>query len=402
MSSTTPGSDPDRPHDAGGVDGEPESETVDSAPESAAASDAPEPGDAAEASAPEPEATAAPIDEPEPVAEPGSPEPEPETPAYEPEPVRRRTSPSRAATSPSPSSAAEPVAEPEPVTQPDATARLDAAVERANAPVAADPNDVGDADVPVPIAADSVRRETYVPAATVAAGTAAGAATLAPEPDAVPAAFAAPQTIYVQAPTPPKTRGNRGFGVLVALIGTIAFAALYAGVSYLLLLGQGDAVQASSVFTQFVARPVFWVPIIATFVGFALLAVIVNRGPWWYYAVFGLLVGVLVYFSYIGAALLTVEAWTLTRRAGERIPPPALARPVRDHRCGRGARDPDLVRRMDRGTWPHGRRAQPARTRGLRPRTRGRPAAAARLSERCRGGRGAEARRPATLLCRGW
>ena len=69
-------------------------------------------------------------------------------------------------------------------------------------------------------------------------------------------------------------------------------------------------------FAQFVARPVFWVPIIATFVGFALLAAIVNRGPWWYYAVFGLLVGVLVYFSYIGAALLTVEAWTLTVEQG--------------------------------------------------------------------------------------
>jgi hypothetical protein len=291
MSSTTPGSDPDRPHDADGVDGEPETETVDSAPESAAASDAPEP-----------EATAAPIDEPEPVAE-REPVAEPVTPAYEPEPEPVVV-------------AAEPVAEPEPVTQPDATARLDAAVERANAPVAADPDDVGDADVPVPIAADSVRRETYVPAATVAAGTAAGAATLAPEPDAVPAAFAAPQTVYVQAPTPPKARGNRGFGVLVALIGTVAFAALYAGISYLLLLGQGDAVQANSVFTQFVARPVFWVPIVATFVGFALLAVIVNRGPWWYYAVFGLLVGVLVYFSYIGAALLTVEAWTLTVEQG--------------------------------------------------------------------------------------
>ena len=274
------------------------------------------------------------------------------------------------------------------MTQPDATARLDAAVERANAPVAADPNDVGDADVPVPIAADSVRRETYVPAATVAAGTAAGAATLAPEPDAVPAAFAAPQTIYVQAPTPPKARGNRGFGVLVALIGTVAFAALYAGISYLLLLGQGDAVQANSVFTQFVARPVFWVPIVATFVGFALLAVIVNRGPWWYYAVFGLLVGVLVYFSYIGAALLTVEAWTLTVEQGNEFLRQRWLDPFAITACGRGARDPDLVRRLDRGAWPHGRRAQPPRTRGLRPRARRRPAAAARLSTVSRRPRG--------------
>src|SRR4030095_1877185 len=57
---------------------------------------------------------------------------------------------------------------------------------------------------------------------------------------------------------------------------------------------------------------VFWVPVVACFVGFALLALIVNRGAWWYYAVFGLLVGVLVYFSYIVATLLTLQPWTLS------------------------------------------------------------------------------------------
>jgi hypothetical protein len=46
------------------------------------------------------------------------------------------------------------------------------------------------------------------------------------------------------------------------------------------------------------------------FIGFMLLAVIVNRGPWWYYAVFGLLVAVLVYLAYLGGALATVQAWT--------------------------------------------------------------------------------------------
>ena len=309
MSSTTPGSDPDRPHDAEPVDGDvppdadadavrptrPRSLRRPSLPRHPSPTCRPNPSSSRPTRSmpspppPEPEATAAPMDEPE-HRRAGV---RARAPSLSPWP-RRSPSPSR-------------------WRQPDATARLDAAVERANAaPVASDPNDVGDADVPAPVAADSVRRETYVPAATVAAGTAAGAATLAPEPDAVPAALAAPQTIYVQAPTPPKSRGNRGFGVLVALIGTVAFALLYAGVSYLVLLVQRDAVEAGTVFAQFVVQPVFWVPIVACFLGFALLAAIVNRGAWWYYAVFGLLVGVLVYFSYIGAALLTVEAWTMT------------------------------------------------------------------------------------------
>ncbi len=194
---------------------------------------------------------------------------------------------------------------------PDATARLDAAVERANAGPAASDADSSTGEVPEPVPADSVRRETYVPAATVGGG-AAGAATLAPPPASEPVA-PAPQTIYVQAPTPPKARGNRGFGMLVALIGTVLFALLYAGVAYLLIssygAGRGDGIR---VLTEFLVQPVFWVPVLAFFIGFALLAAVVNRGAWWFYAVFGLLVGVLVYFSYIGGSLLTVEAWTLT------------------------------------------------------------------------------------------
>ncbi len=198
-----------------------------------------------------------------------------------------------------------------------ATARLDAAVQRANAdPAASETDGIDEEDasvIPPPVAAGSVRRETYVPAATVAAGTAAGAATLAEERQPVYVApQPAPQTIYVQAPTPPKSAGNRAFGVLVALVGAAAFALLYAAVAYLLLLGQGDAALANEVFTQFLTRAVFWVPIAAFFIGFTVLAAIVNRGPYWTYAVFGLVIAVLVYFSYIGGSLLTVEAWTLT------------------------------------------------------------------------------------------
>lgn len=205
--------------------------------------------------------------------------------------------------------------EPEPE---DPQSRLDAAVQRANAVPAGSDERVD--ETPEPVAADSVRRETYVPpaAAAGAAGGAAGAATLAPEPQG-------PQTVYVQAPTPPKAKTNRGFGVLVALIGTAVFAALYAGVAYLLFVGQ-YGFESPEQYLEFLQRPTFYVPIIATFVGFALLAVIINRGPWWAYAVFGLLVGVLTYFSYIGAVLLFVQAWTLTpQEAADTIRPHFLS-----------------------------------------------------------------------------
>lgn len=296
MSSTTPGPDPERPHDPDAVDGGPAGDA-----EAAAADTGAHEPLADEPS--EPAASEPPAAEPEPPVEE---HPADETPEAEPEPEPAAAESTSVEPEPM---AAEPVA-PEPVApEPaaDDAARLDEAVLRATAaPVAAD--EVGEHGAPEPVPAGSVRRETYVPAATVAAGTAAGAATLAPEPAPAPA----PQTVYVQAPTPPRRRGNRGFGVLVALVAAVVFALLYAGIAYLLLLGQTDASQAASVFNQFLLRPVFWLPVLATFVGFALLAVIVNRGAWWYYAVFGLLVGVLVYLSYLGAALLTVEAWSLT------------------------------------------------------------------------------------------
>ena len=220
---------------------------------------------------------------------------------------RSPTSPSRA------EPATPPAYEPEPEAT---TSRLDEAVARANAGAATSDDDgVDDADrddivdaTPAPVPAGSVRRETYVPASTAVAGGAAGAATLAPEPVAV-APAPAPQTIYVQAPVAPRAKGNRGFGILVALVGTVLFALLYAAIGYLLLLGEPDP---SGVFAQFLMRAVFWVPVVAFFVGFMLLAVIVNRGPWWAYAVFGLLVAAFVYFSYIGGALITVQAWTLS------------------------------------------------------------------------------------------
>ncbi|MGW9630845.1 hypothetical protein ACWGST_09080 [Agromyces sp. NPDC055520] len=203
-----------------------------------------------------------------------------------------------------------------------ATSRLDEAVERASAhPAPEESNGIDDLDAasaPSPVAADAVRRETYVPAATVAAGAggaagAAGAATLAEGPEPVYVApQPGPQTIYVQAPTPPKAKGNRGFGVLVALIGTVAFGVLYAAIAYALYVSYGAPAGEAIGIAEFLVEPTFWAPVAAFFIGFALLAAIVNRGPWWTYAVFGLLVGVLVYFAYIGGALLAVQAWTLT------------------------------------------------------------------------------------------
>ena len=119
--------------------------------------------------------------------------------------------------------------------------------------------------------------------------------------------------IYIQAPTAPRYKSNRGPGVLIALLSTVIFAALYAVVAFVLSgIGSLSIADTASKFTDFIVLPIFYVPVIFFFVAFALLVLIVNRGGWWAYVLFGFLVAVVVYFSYIGAALLSVQAWNFT------------------------------------------------------------------------------------------
>ncbi|WP_043668784.1 hypothetical protein [Clavibacter michiganensis] len=111
------------------------------------------------------------------------------------------------------------------------------------------------------------------------------------------------QPIYVQAPTPPEKRGNRGFGVLIAVVAAILFALLYSlGTALLASVRNPDAF--GDVFGRYLMSPVFYVPTIAFLVFFVLLALLVNRGRWWAFVLGGLPVAILVYAAYVGTRLL--------------------------------------------------------------------------------------------------
>ncbi len=111
------------------------------------------------------------------------------------------------------------------------------------------------------------------------------------------------QPIYVQAPVPPEKRGNRGFGVLIAVVAAILFALLYSlGTALLASVRNPDAF--GDVFGRYIASPVFYVPTIAFLVFFVLLALLVNRGKWWAFVLGGLPVAILVYAAYVGTRLL--------------------------------------------------------------------------------------------------
>ncbi|NUU06988.1 hypothetical protein [Leifsonia sp. C5G2] len=219
------------------------------------------------------------------------------------------------------------IAEPEPVTasddevaaaiarnsaQPGATAAGDATVDTAS-PV--------ESATPVIVAAEAanVRQADTagVPdTATAAYGTAPAAAATA----AVTAAAPAPQPvapIYLQRPEPPKKKSNRGVGILIALVGTVAFAVLWVAA----VLVVGSLLTPSNEFGP-ALREFFtggnavglrgWAPVLAFFIGMVVLVQILNRARWWAYILGGLFVAVFVYFVYIGASLIEGQYWLRT------------------------------------------------------------------------------------------
>jgi hypothetical protein len=154
-------------------------------------------------------------------------------------------------------------------------------------------------------AAAPVAQNAWTAEPTTTDSAATGPTTTEPATVAAPAA----STVYVSTPTPPKNKGNRGAGILIAVLATVVFAVVYALVvtGIFALNRQGDVFND---LTRYVVTPAFWATAIVFFLAFILLIAIANRGGWWWYVIGGFFVGVIVYFGYIGATLLT-NAWDL-------------------------------------------------------------------------------------------
>ena len=127
--------------------------------------------------------------------------------------------------------------------------------------------------------------------------------------DQAPGAPVAPavQTVYVTAPVPPKLRGNRGVGTLLAVVATIVFAILLAVIAaiYTAIAGPDGFVTAfTSWLIGFVSGPLFSLPVLVFLILFVLFVLIVNRASWAIYVLGSFLLAVAVYFASIGLLLL--------------------------------------------------------------------------------------------------
>jgi hypothetical protein len=126
----------------------------------------------------------------------------------------------------------------------------------------------------------------------------------APAPAAPTASSGIPGgEIYSQAPTPvhvvhpaqPVRRGNRLFGTVVALLGTVAFAVVYAAVALIFFAVNPAVDNAVATLTRFLANFAFIVPVAFFAIAFILLVLILNRAGWWAYIIGGFVVAAVVY-----------------------------------------------------------------------------------------------------------
>lgn len=139
-----------------------------------------------------------------------------------------------------------------------------------------------------------------------------------------------PQPIFVQAPEPPRERGNRGTAGAIGLLATVAFAVLYLATTLGLGALAGD-VTGENIGEALVAPLLtwgFWTPVVVFFLGFWLLGAIINRGRWGLWVVFGIVVGLIAYAGHILGQLFEAPFWKLTASQGMELAGEQLLAPL--------------------------------------------------------------------------
>lgn len=116
----------------------------------------------------------------------------------------------------------------------------------------------------------------------------------------------AERVVYVSPPEPPKARGNRVLGALLALAGAVLFGVLYALAAAILLPVTDPAFHAAGL-GAFLQQSIFWVPVLLFTVGFVLVVLALNRAAWWAHVLGSLVVALVVYLGSIGLLLLVTS-----------------------------------------------------------------------------------------------
>jgi len=143
----------------------------------------------------------------------------------------------------------------------------------------------------------------------------AEAASASPVPTPPPPPAAVREVVYVQAPIPPPARHNRGFGVVIALLGGAAFALLYIGAAALVVMFT-PFTHVESTFAAFLTSDALWVPVVSYAVLAVVFALVADRASWWVHVLGSAGVAVLTYAAAVGVLALLRNVVGMTRHDG--------------------------------------------------------------------------------------
>ncbi|MDX2376644.1 ABC transporter [Microbacterium sp. LRZ72] len=171
---------------------------------------------------------------------------------------------------------------------------------------------------------------TLPPASAEPAYTGAAAGTTSGIAAADESAAGGPQHIFVQAPEPPRPRGNRAAAGLIGLLAALSFAVLYLAAA--LVIGLLDRTYTIDTLAEGALSGLqswwLWVTTILFFLGFWLLGAIINLGRWGHWVIWGLLVGVVAYGAHLVGQLFQAPFWQLTRTQGAELVEAQLVAPL--------------------------------------------------------------------------
>jgi hypothetical protein len=133
----------------------------------------------------------------------------------------------------------------------------------------------------------------------------------------------APQIVYVTTPHPPKRRGNRALGTLIAVLASVVYAALLAlvfAIVWASITGGADL--------GFVGSPNFYIPVAFFAAAMLLLVLVLNRAGWWSWVLGSIVVALVVYFGSAGVLILLRGAVLETAAAAGELYFEALLNPL--------------------------------------------------------------------------
>lgn len=213
--------------------------------------------------------------------------------------------PAAAASTPAEPVAAEPVAS-EPVVAERVASEPVVAEPVVHEPVVASEPPAETLVIPSEPAADQ-RTEVIAPAAVAPAATVAAARS--------------PQPIFVQAPEPPRPRGNRAAAAAIGLLAAVCFAVLYLGAWVVVdvVAGKVEPSGLGKALADALVTWALWVPVAVFFLAFWLLGAIINRGRWGLWVVFGLLVGLASYGGHLLGQLFQAPFWSISASQGREL-----------------------------------------------------------------------------------